>query len=449
MDKNTTVYVNTTPIHIIDADNKDIYFAGLSKVEIKTRWIMIDNNTRGYCLGSMLLLRFQVLKKYPVIIINIFFLFYRILKMNESYYMNKQVFGGVPIVEQHGGSHMVMTNVMKELKTQFISMDTKFRDNTLLNQPVNYNMTFPERITQVKSATVLSVSLPLTFYNISSCLGNNTIVLIFNTGTMFLIIPDGQYTTTTLSTAITAGLTTLGVNSVLAFSLTTGNNPGYSVFTFSPNGTFTTLHIHFIQDNTDISGNIRAVCSTYNDKVNSTNSCLSTSNKTGISKKVAFSALKQSSASNMYSVNSPSNIENSLGWILGFRQSQSFFPDATRKTPNAITSEGLLDLAGPKYLFLALDEFSNSGHSSSFHSYIPKSLLNRNIIARINLDQTKTFGQTQHATPFNGLLYSDNRTYTGDNVDLQKCNIQLVNEYGTPMNLNNMDLSWVLQLKHY
>lgn len=369
--------------------------------------------------------------------------------MNENIYLNRQVFGGVPIVEQHGGSHMVMTNVMKELKTKYISLDTKFRDNALLNTPVNYNLTLPERINQIKSSTVLSVSLPLTFYNISSSLGNNTITLMFNTGVMVLTIPDGQYTSSTLSTAITAGLTTLGVNSVLSYSVTNGNTPGNSVFTFSPNGTYTTLHLHFLIDNTDISGNIRSTCSTYDDNTRQTQACLTTGNKSGLSKKIAYSALKQSSSPNDYSVNCRANIENSLGWILGFRQSQCFFPDATRKLPNTTTSEGLLDLSGPKYLFLAFDEFSNSSHSSSFHSYIPKSLLNRNILARINLDQTKSFGQTQHATPFNGLLYSDIRTYTGDNVDLQKCNIQLVNEYGNPVNLNNMDLSLTLQLKHY
>ena len=369
--------------------------------------------------------------------------------MNESYYMNKQVFGGVPVVEQHGGSHMVMTNVMKELKTKYISLDTKFRDNTLYNMPVNYNMTFPERITQVKSATVLSVSLPLTFYNISASLGNNTFTLIFNTGTKVLTIPDGQYTSSTIATAITAGLTTLVVNSVLAFSTTNGNTPGNSVFTFSPNGTYTSLQIIFVIDNTDISGNVRSACSTYDDKALSTSACLTASNKSGVSKKQAYSALKQSSAVNNYAVNRPANVENSLGWVLGFRQPKYIFPDASRILPNKITSEGLLDLSGPKYLFLALDEFSNSSHSSSFHSYIPNSLLNRNILARINLDQTKSFGQIQHATPFNGLLYSDNRTYTGDNVDLQKCNIQLVNEYGVPVNLNSMDMSMVIQLKHY
>jgi len=369
--------------------------------------------------------------------------------MNESYYQNRQVFGNIPTVEQHGGSHMVMTNVMKELKTKFISVDTKFRDTLMLNQPVNYNITFPERITQVKSATVLSVSLPITFYNISSSLGNNTLTLIFNTGARVLTIPDGQYTQSTLTTAIRNAITDQGISSVLSYAVTTGDTSGNSTFTFSPNGTYTSLHIHFTNDNTDNSSNVRSACTTYDDIITLGKTCLSTGNKIGLSKKSAYSALKQSSAPNSYVVNSSANIKNNLGWILGFRQSQGYLPDATRKTPNSITSEGLLDLSGPKYLFLAMDEFSNNGNSSSFHSYIPNSILNRNILARINLDQNKTFGQTQNATPFNGLLYSDIRTYTGDNVDLQKCNIQLVNEYGNPVNLNNMDFSFVLQLKHY
>lgn len=365
--------------------------------------------------------------------------------MNESIYMNKQVFGGLPIVEQHGGSHMVMTNVMKELKTKFLSLDTKFRDNTLLNMPVNYNLTFPERITQVKSVSVLSVSLPLTFYNISATLGNNTLYLLFNTGGMkILTIPNGQYTSTSLVAAVNAGLTTLGVGSALSCTLTTGLNTGFAVFTFSPGG-YTSLTIQTVLDNTDISGNV--LC-TADENALVTTTCLS-NNKSGVSKKAAYSALVKASAPNSYVVNRPANMENSLGWVLGFRQPRYSFPDAKRKTPNAMTSEGLVDLTGPKYLFLVMDEFSNNGHSSSFHSYIPNSLLNRNILARINVDETKTFGQTQHATLFNGLLYSDTRTYASDNVDLQKCNLQLVDEYGNPVDLNNMDLSMVLQLKHY
>ena len=364
--------------------------------------------------------------------------------MNESIYMNKQVFGGLPIVEQHGGSHMVMTNVMKELKTKFISLDTKFRDNTLLNMPVNYNLTFPERITQVKSVSVLSVSLPLTFYNISATLGNNTLYLLFNTGMKILTIPNGQYTSTSLVAAVNAGLTTLGVNSELSCTLTTG----FAVFTFSLLNGYTSLTIQTVLDNTDISGNVRAICSTADEKALVTTTCLS-NNKSGVSKKTAYSALVKASAPNSYVVNRPANMENSLGWVLGFRQPRYSFPDAKRKTPNAITSEGLVDLTGTKYMFLVMDEFSNNGHSSSFHSYIPNSLLNRNILARINVDETKTFGQTQHATLFNGLLYSDTRSYASDNVDLQKCNLQLVDEYGNPVDLNNMDLSLVLQLKHY
>lgn len=374
--------------------------------------------------------------------------------MDNNYYM-KPLFGGVPVVEQHGGSHMVMTNVMKELKTKFISIDTKFRDNvSTTNTIANYNMTFPERISQVKSVSVLSVLLPLSFYNISDTLGNNTMTFMFNGTSIIktLVIPNGQYTSSTLITAITTGLHDLNIDAVLTCSVTTGVNPGFTEFTFSPNGTYLTLHIDFYLDNTDISGNLRSVCATANQQTAVTNSCLASataSNTTGMSKNMAYAALKKAAAPNIYCDNKQANLENTLGWVLGFRQSHYLFPDITRKHSEKITSEGLLDIKTPKYLFVTLDEYSNNSHSSSFHSYIPNSLLNRHILARINLDETKTFGQYQTANLFNGLLYSDTRVYNSDSVDLQKCNIQLVNEYGDPVNLNGMDFSMVLQLKHY
>lgn len=380
--------------------------------------------------------------------------------MDENYYM-KPLFGGIPVVEQHGGSHMVMTNVMKELKTKYVSIDTKFRDNLSTTSSsasinpllVQYHMTFPERITQVKSLSVLSVTLPLSFYNISDTAGNNILTLVFNGGAIVktLTIPNGQYTAASLITAIHDGLTVLNVEHVLSCVLTTGVTAGFTTFTFTPNGTYTSLNIQFLLDNTDISGNIRSNCVTADKTVDVATSCPSgiTGNTTGKSKNMAYAALKKAAAPNAYSVGRKANMENSLGWVLGFRQARYAFPDATRKLMDVITSEGLLDVATPKYLFLALDEYSNNSHQSSFHAYVPNSLVNRHLLARINIDESKTFGQVQTANLFNGLLYSDTRVYNSDAVDLQKCTLQLVNEYGDPVSLNGMDFSAVLQLKHY
>lgn len=132
------------------------------------------------------------------------------------------------------------------------------------------------------------------------------------------------------------------------------------------------------------------------------------------------------------------NFKHKLGWLLGFRK-QSY--DIT----NAITSaECTLDLTGPRYLYLAIDEF-NKGNQNSFVSPLSSSLINKNIIARISLDKSHYgYGSILPANAYNGLLATDKRCYTGK-VDLQKLQIQLLNETGNPMNLNGYDFSFCLE----
>jgi len=132
------------------------------------------------------------------------------------------------------------------------------------------------------------------------------------------------------------------------------------------------------------------------------------------------------------------NFKHKLGWLLGFRK-QSY--DITTTTTNA---ECILDLTGPRYLYLAIDEF-NKGNQNSFVSPLASSLINKNIIARISLDKSQYgYGSILPANTYNGLLSTDKRCYTGK-VDLQKMQIQLLNETGIPMNLNGYDFSFCLE----
>lgn len=71
-----------------------------------------------------------------------------------------------PQVDQYG-SHMVMTNVVKPIKHKHIHLDTKFRDETTSDSSlIDVNFTLPDRITNVRSATVLGADIPFTFYNL-------------------------------------------------------------------------------------------------------------------------------------------------------------------------------------------------------------------------------------------------------------------------------------------
>jgi hypothetical protein len=135
-------------------------------------------------------------------------------------------------------------------------------------------------------------------------------------------------------------------------------------------------------------------------------------------------------------------IRFSLGWLLGFRS-----PNILLDKSTTIISTAIVDINGPRYLYLAIDEF-NKGNQYSFISPLYTSFINKNIIARITMDPASHgFGTILPANLTNGLLVSDVRSYTGK-IDLLKMNIQLLDENGTNMALNGLDFSFCLEVEH-
>ena len=111
------------------------------------------------------------------------------------------------------------------------------------------------------------------------------------------------------------------------------------------------------------------------------------------------------------------------------------------KCPEGFIGEGMVDLTGPKYLFLVVNDFKNNvnnKYTSTLENklQIPVS----NILARISM---------MHPSNEIGFLsYSDemekNREYFGP-VTIDKLHIKLVDEYGRIVNLNNNDISMLLE----
>ena len=299
------------------------------------------------------------------------------------YFDNKDLFTG-PKTNQYG-SHMVMTNVTKTPKTKYVAIDTKFRDEYNSNLTTDYNITLPERITDVRNVSVTNVEVPNTFYNISSNLGNSAMKITTGGSTGILVLTDGYYNQTTLLAELNARKTALG----------------------SP---FTNLVF-------DASFN----------KITITPSSGSFDFDFGVDSTGAFAKY---------------NFKSRLGWLLGFRNQT--YTGITAK----LTSEFMYNLTGPRYLYLVVDEFTSNGNQKSFVAPLPSSVLAKNILARITLDNANyPFMSVVPANGSNGLLLSDVRSYTGK-VDIQKLNVQLVNENGTPMNLNGADFSFCLQIEH-
>lgn len=200
-----------------------------------------------------------------------------------------------------------------------------------------------------------------------------------------VVIPDGNYSVNSLVSAIHSGLTAI-VSSGLDISLNVDNRISIKN---------TTGKTHTVNFNVDASGNF-----------------------------------------NRYP------FKSSLGWCLGFRQ-----PSYTILNGKSITTEGIIDIHNIRYLFLVVDEFRQS-NPNSFVSPLSNSLLSKNVLARISLSPSIfSFGSVITANTFNGLLLTDQRVYSG-NVDIQKLNIQIVDEWGNVVDLNQLDFSFCLEMEY-
>lgn len=283
------------------------------------------------------------------------------------------------------GSHMIMTNVHKPTKTKYVNVDTKFSDDYQYGTNANYNITLPQPITDVKNMSVTNIEIPKTYYNISKNLGNTHLsVHDPNTPITHLIdISDGQYDAASLTSAINASITTAG----LLFDISINENGKTLIYNVTQN-----YEIRFAVDtnsNTDKYG-----------------------------------------------------FKNKLGWILGFRKTTYMIVTTVK-----LESEYMSDLHGPRYLYLAVEEF-NRGNQNSFVSPVVSSLINKNILARITMDnQNYGYGSILSGNTMNGLVISDDRSYTGK-IDLLKLNVQLIDENGMPVMLNGLDFSFCLKVEH-
>jgi hypothetical protein len=316
-----------------------------------------------------------------------------------------------PKVSQYG-SHMVMTNVSKPTQKKVWNIDTRFHDDyDNYSRMVNgtpipwYTFTLPQPINDVKSITVNNVELPISFYNVSASLGNNVMQIISNGTSSLIIIPDGYYTSASLKTAVSTAIAALsGVTFDISYNgLANAGGNQYSSFR---NGSSYALTFNF------------AV------KASKTSAC---TNVTASGATADFDKF---------------NFKSKLGWLLGFRNITY-----TLATGAYLYSESVIDLNTPRYLYLVLDEFTH-GNQNSFVSPMPSSIVNKNILAKISLDPLHyTFGTLMPANEYNGLLKSDKRTYNGK-VNLQKLKIQLVTEYGHPINLNGLDFSFCTEIEY-
>ena len=288
----------------------------------------------------------------------------------------------------------VINPIKKRIITKILNIDSRFRDNYYSTSSTNYNIALPTNFNDVLQIQLLSIEIPQTYYNISKQYGNNFFTVVVNGTAEVINIPDGNYDPTTMTTIINTQLSNLPgdfahvvftCNLINFTTISTGT--GQMLVGFdgaqSPDAT---LELNFQAD------------------------------RFGIDDRFTPLPLK-------------------LGWMLGFRN--GIYINNTN-----YVSEGIFDYTGPRYFYLVVDDYNTSVVNNFFGAF-NSSVLNKNILARVS---------TQINVSGYNILQQNNirnltppREYMGP-VNLNNLTIQLLDEFGRVVNLNNMDFSFSLQL---
>lgn len=284
----------------------------------------------------------------------------------------------------------IINPLNKRILRQNINIDTRFRDNYFTTSASNFHLDMPIKISKVVSMQLSALEFPSTFYAISKALGNNFFVIeIEGEPPLIVTIPDGNYTFTVLQ------------NYLASFMTSSAVPPAYQ-------------DIVFIIDAISV-----------NNVTSGTGHMITNSGASGTKYKLNFATDMEGN------IDTITPIQLKFGWMMGFRK--AFYEDET-----GYVSEGIVDLVGPRYLYLVVNDFNNNV-SDAFYGAFKESILNKNILARITIQGSVFNILTQN----NFSLITSPRQYFGP-VDVQKLHIQLLNEYGKVINLNSMDYSFCI-----
>ena len=277
----------------------------------------------------------------------------------------------------------------KTIKKQ-LNIDTRFRENYFGSQSSDFNVSLPVAFNDVLAMTLNAIEVPTSYFVVSKQMGNNFFCLSVDGTSTVVEIPSGNYKVDGFVKAINDALGVLGApfadvvfTANLTATVSGANGSGQMLVGLNPaSPPHVSLELDF--------------------------QCDTTGNED------RFTPLPLK-----------------MGWLMGFRMGNY--------VNNLVyVSEGLVDLNGPRYLYLVVDD-RNNNVNNSFYSAFNSSILNKNILARISV-QVSSFSVISE----NNLnVVTLQRDYFGP-VNIQNLTIQLLDEYGRVVDLNHMDYSFCL-----
>jgi hypothetical protein len=303
--------------------------------------------------------------------------------------------------------------------TKCLNVDTRFRDNLYTTQSSDFIFTLPTKIRKVVSMQLSAYEFPVTFYSTSASYGNNYLNLyctyynalsrdISDVAVRTIIIPDGNYSANDLLSYINKHLCPRNSDDSL---LHTGLD-GSGIFNC----------VNFTIDlNANGSGSGKVI--------------LGTQEVVGYyDPNLYIISLGLDFTLDIHGERDLASITSKIGWNLGFTR-----PKYQGKP--LYISDTLPDPAAIRYLYLVVNDYNNSVNNhfvGAFNNWI----LNDNILARIPIN-----GQYFNILMENQLSqHLEPRKYFGP-VDIQRLQIQLLDDHGRVLNINGANYSLCLTFK--
>jgi hypothetical protein len=303
----------------------------------------------------------------------------------------------------------IINPLKTRLITKCLNIDTRFRDHETQTSSSDFLLNLPMKLQKVVSMQITAIELPVSFYGISSKYGNNFFTISatqqmtpdgpITEESKVIIFPDGNYNSgdfisvlNELVSSTNADGSHINVNSMF----------NYIIFRLDVTNSGSGTGKVFLETTGNLASTIKSIGMDFTKDINGKY------DKTPITTKMG----------------------NNMGFLKRKYQGATMYE-----------SETLIEPASVRYIYLAIDDFNNA-MNNHFISAFPASNINSNVLARISIK----------GSYFTLLMESDlnittePRKYYGP-VDIQKMRIQIFDDHGRVLDMNNSNFSCCLMFK--
>lgn len=231
---------------------------------------------------------------------------------------------------------------LENITSRFINLDSQFRQASggIEFSSTDYTLDLSEPLHNVLTLRLYSIQIPYAWYTIDTAYGNTCFWLVFNSNpdiNVMISIEPGNYTPTQFISQLN-----LGYNGMSNFNKSSSVDPN-NYFTF-PSAVTDNYPVSYNENNGKIFMNLYNATCTIDGITYTIDS----------STEIVFFDVNGKLNCGTSFCNPTNTINQTLGWIMGYRMPYIF------AEPSGNYAPALLDLYGPKYLILAIDDFNQN-----------------------------------------------------------------------------------------